>query len=400
MKVIFIRDDELHIQTGRKKKFNPSNSWANLLKMMKKKRTGHNGSGDRRQRVYLNIKYRPVNTKQGQNLAKAHLDYIVRHGVGKDGKDPELFGNITSQQLLDIKPGEERQFRMILSPEYPGDVDLNKFIESYMRYISAISGYDLQWVASNHYNTAHPHCHIIIKGVDKNLRPVRFTKHQIKHQFRGIAEDFLTFLLGERVMRNEINLQRAKSTRYTFLDKKIETAASNHFITRKQIDMAFRPAEIEMIRSRLSFLTEIGLIESTQAGFHLTPGWPNILKQIGKCDEFMAALKSIKYNHPTQTVNFNRKEHKSICGIISCMGKKDEMSDYNFMIVEALDGKNYICDLSPFTKLKVNDVVAFDTQQFRVIRTVGQMEFLLKSKPESALKQQITRTILDLQKGY
>lgn len=401
MGLIFIRDDELHIDIKAKRKFKPQNSWASLMKCMKSRKAPTGSSADRRQRVYFNMKYSSVNTACGKKLARAHLDYISRHGTGEDSRDPEIYGNITGQQLLDIKPGEQHHFRFIVSPERLGDIDLKVFIESYMRYLSAATGYQLQWVAANHYNTAHPHAHIIIKGVDGNAKKIRFTRYQVQYRFRSIAQDFLTFLLGERTLDQEKAAADAGSTRYTSLDKTLEgVTGGSGILPHSHIGKIFRPVDVERIRQRLVFLASINLVTCSRAGYHFTPGWSNILKQIGRCDDCMAALKSIKYNRLSQTIQFDRKQHKSVCGIVSFIGKKDELMDNNFMLVEALDGKNYICDISQFAAFKVNDVVAFDTQKFRLFRTVGEMESLLKGNPESPLKRQITRLILDQQKEY
>ena len=49
---------------------------------------------------------------------KNHLAYIQREGVGIDGKKPELFtdegGNLQTQGI----EGEQRFFRLVLSPEH------------------------------------------------------------------------------------------------------------------------------------------------------------------------------------------------------------------------------------------------------------------------------------------
>lgn len=399
MGLIFFRDDQLRVRNTRKKEFKPNDSWRRLLNAMNSPQKNSGRPGDRRQGCYLNVRYSKVNSNYGKRLARAHLEYIIRHGVGKDGKDPELYGNITREQLLDIKQNEENNFRFILSPERLGNIDLKRFVESYMRYISTRTGYRLQWVAANHFNTPQPHTHIIIKGVDSNFKTVRFSRYQIRYVFRDIARNYLTYLLGARTIDKEIRLARARSSNYCYLDKKIAvTLGTETHLELDKIDKIFRSIDAVSVRERLAFLASIKLIERTEKGYDFPKGWIDILKQIGRSDDFIKAVKSIQFNHPSQTIRFNRNKHLSVCGLVSYIGKRDELSDNNFMIVEALDGRNYICHLSPFTRLKAGDVVAFDTQKFRIIKSVEVLEALIKGKAETPLKQAITRTVINRQK--
>jgi len=322
MYTIFNRNDDFKIQTGSRKKFKPNEGWYKFLRQRK----GNQFSGrtnDNRQHVYLNVRYYKVNNWVGKALAKAHLDYISRHGVGKDKQDPELYGNINKEQLINIHANEENQFRFIISPESLGNVKLKEFITSYMKYLRRRTGLELQWVAADHYNTPHPHTHIIIKGVDMSGKAIRFDRHQIRTVFRDIARDFLTYLNGTRIPNQEINIQRARTTHYCYLDKRIEAViGNNNLIEHKFIDIAFTENEKRLIKERLTFLASINLVTYAPRGYEFAFGWSTTLKQIGLSDEFLGAIQSIKFNLPSQTIKFNKEVHKSACGIIAIILKK------------------------------------------------------------------------------
>ncbi|WP_039906820.1 relaxase/mobilization nuclease domain-containing protein, partial [Acetobacter tropicalis] len=55
----------------------------------------------------------------------------------------------------------------IVSPEDAGQMqDLTAFTRDLMKQIETDLGTKLDWVAVNHFNTGHPHAHIVINGRD------------------------------------------------------------------------------------------------------------------------------------------------------------------------------------------------------------------------------------------
>lgn len=62
--------------------------------------------------------------------------------------------------------GDKGLFRIILSPEDP-DVDLAQYARRFMdeSFSKAIGGRGARWVAANHFNTDHPHVHILVSRI-------------------------------------------------------------------------------------------------------------------------------------------------------------------------------------------------------------------------------------------
>lgn len=106
---------------------------------------------------------------KGMQAASAHLRYIERDGVTREGTPGELYGpdqdRAEGKDFLDRCDGDRHQFRFIVSPEdgdqYP---DLKPFVRRLMSQMEEDLGTKLDWVAVDHHNTGHPHTHGASKG--------------------------------------------------------------------------------------------------------------------------------------------------------------------------------------------------------------------------------------------
>ena len=115
------------------------------------------------------VKARIVRLKIGSRAAYAHLTYLQRDGTTRDGGRGQLYG--PDGDLADgpafVERGREdrHQFRFIVAPE-DGDrlSDLRGFTRDVMRQMEEDLGTRLDWVAVDHFNTGHPHSHVVIRG--------------------------------------------------------------------------------------------------------------------------------------------------------------------------------------------------------------------------------------------
>ena len=61
---------------------------------------------------------------------------------------------------------DRHQFRFIVAPEDSNEMaDLRSFTRDLMRQMEKDLETRLDWIAIDHYNTGHPHTHIIVRGV-------------------------------------------------------------------------------------------------------------------------------------------------------------------------------------------------------------------------------------------
>ncbi len=169
-------------------------------------------------------------TPRGAKAAALHLRYIARDGVEKDGSSGVLYGAdgpARRDAFEEPRRGEPHQFRIIVSPEDADELDLTAYVRSYMARVEKDMGQPLEWAAVNHYDTAHPHAHLVVRGVDRRGRQVRFDREYISNGMRWRAQELATLELGPR---NEIDMQRSRrkeveQERYTSLDPDIERRA-------------------------------------------------------------------------------------------------------------------------------------------------------------------------------
>jgi hypothetical protein len=126
------------------------------------------------------------------------------------------------------RAGDERMWKVIISPEFGEQMDLDRLtLELMGRMEYELGAGELEWAAVKHYNTEHPHVHIGLRGVGADGRSVRFDRDFIKRGLRALAEELCTKQLG---YRTELDAARAESKevnqyRYTSLDRAIKRSA-------------------------------------------------------------------------------------------------------------------------------------------------------------------------------
>ncbi len=73
--------------------------------------------------------------------------------------------------FLERADGDRHQFRFIVTPEDGAEYDdLKDLTRRLMERAEEDLGTKLDWVAVDHYNTGHPHTHIVIRGKDETGR--------------------------------------------------------------------------------------------------------------------------------------------------------------------------------------------------------------------------------------
>lgn len=293
----------------------------------KPKGGGGGGRGGQGQRCL--VKARNGNDKSAN---MAHLKYIVRSGVGKDGLDPETVGSTLEEMIPDRK---ERQFRFIISPENPG-ADLKKTIAAAVEHLEKVTGKELIWIAAIHYNTAHPHAHLVVRGKDKNQKMVLFAKEVFKKTLRTTLQDNLTAELGNRPqsMAKESGIERLDSYQPHPLD--------SHFPDEGLFFRLSSATIQEKLSLRLSALIRFGLAHYGRNGgvvFH--ESWKSDLRKNSYLDSYMEGLRKI---HVSQAAYSNVDPIKDIgfTGNIIASGKVSELDDRTYLIIESQSRAIYI----------------------------------------------------------
>jgi type IV secretory pathway VirD2 relaxase len=165
---------------------------------------------------------------------RAHGRYVSRESASQEG-NPKAVGFDGHAESIDIarrleswqKAGDERLWKLIVSPEFGDRVDLKRLTLDLVSRMEKELSTPLEWVAAAHYNTEHPHVHVALRGIAAEGRPLRLSRDYVKQGIREIAEDLCTRQLGYRTELDAAAAQRREvhQHRYTSLDRIIKRNA-------------------------------------------------------------------------------------------------------------------------------------------------------------------------------
>ena len=179
------------------------------------------------QRCAVRVTY-SRNATRGQ--WRAHGRYLVRESATFDGTargagfDAERETAEIAQRLESWqRAGDERLWKLIVSPEFGDRTDLTKLTRDLLSQMEQDLGTPLEWLAVAHYNTEHPHVHVACRGVRVDGNPLRLGREYIKEGIREVAQDLCTRQLGYRTELDAVASRRREidANRYTSLDAAI-----------------------------------------------------------------------------------------------------------------------------------------------------------------------------------
>jgi type IV secretory pathway VirD2 relaxase len=93
--------------------------------------------------------------------------------VAKDDEKGQVYSAEHDAEWPPLSPTvgrqDRHQFRFIVSAEDRAELsDLRETARSLMTQMEADLGTQLDWIAVDHYNTGHPHTHILVCGVTED----------------------------------------------------------------------------------------------------------------------------------------------------------------------------------------------------------------------------------------
>lgn len=225
-----------------------------------------------RQRCAVRVTY-SANRVRGQ--WGAHGRYLMREsaslptcaegaGFSSDAHGVNIAKTLDGWQ----KAGDLRLFKLIVSPEFAGRIDLEKHTRALMARIADDLRMPIEWMAIAHFNTEHPHVHIVLRGV-ANGQPLRLERDYIKRGIRQHAEALCTAQLGFRTQADAMEAERRESgqLRITSLDRVITHAwatAEDSSKMRVRVNPDSGRSEYQRVRdqnlfARLRFLEQLEL---------------------------------------------------------------------------------------------------------------------------------------------
>ncbi len=285
----------------------------------------------------------------------AHLSYLRRDGVTRDGEKARLFGpegdNVDARDFAARCEDDRHHFRFIVSPEDAVDMaDLKTHARELMGQMEKDLGTKLDWVGVDHWNTDNPHIHIIVRGRTDDGQDLLISRDYIKEGMRARAQDLVTQELGQRTdLEINRNLERqVEAERWTQLDRQLVRDAGKSGIIDLAPQPGQQPDEFHALKvGRLRTLEIRGL--AGQVGhqqWFIKPEAESTLRELGERGDI------IKRMHRALTERGIERGSASyvlagesldvpVIGRLVERGLDDELKGTAYAVVDGVDGRTH-----------------------------------------------------------
>ncbi len=316
-------------------------------------------------RIIVKARYAVI--KAGDlGTACAHLNYILRDGVTRDGEAGELYtagdDHAGAAAFLQRSENDPHQFRFIIAPEDSDRIaDLKPFICDLVAQMEHDLDVRLDWVAVDHFNTGHPHSHLVIRGRDRDGRELVMARDYIAYGIRARAQALVTLELGPEteIERMRKLTKEVDQERLTRLDRKIVGRVVEGILTVTAAH-ASDPLQHSLQIGRLQTLSRLGLATELQQGvWRLDPALETKLRAFGeRADTFKMMQRALRVagieRGAADLAIFERGTRKAqLIGKIAGVGRIDEITDRSWVVIDALDGRAHYAELGQLTPAEV-----------------------------------------------
>ncbi len=308
------------------------------------------------------IKVRLVNlAKAGPRSTAAHLRYIEREGVDRQGGPGHAYGpttNATDTAAFEERGREDRhQFRFIVSPEDAEQLDdLRTYTRHLMARMEADLGTRLDWVAVDHWNTDNPHTHVVLRGKDDTGKDLIISRNYIAQGMRHRAAELANEWLGPRT---ELEIQRAMQRevdqeRWTGLDRTLQREAVGGPVRTETLAEPRLQRQRQMLIGRLQRLQRMGLATEQKPGtWSIHPNAETTLRAMGERGDIIRTMQRAMSGQQRELTVFQPGEDgRTIVGRVVGKGLADELYDKGYLIVDGTDGKAHYVALPPRSELE------------------------------------------------
>jgi type IV secretory pathway VirD2 relaxase len=310
-------------------------------------------AGFRGRRAVVKVSLVRLGGKAGQ-VARAHMRYVQRDGVTREGLPGELYGpqidRANGDDFLKRTAGDRHQFRFIVSAEDGAEYhDLKPYVRRLMTQVEQDLGTKLDWVAVDHFNTERPHTHIILRGVDDQGGNLIIAREYISHGLRERASELVTLDLGPRT-DHEIEARLRQD-----VDQERLTAIDRRLLRRMDSERGVSPADNDPFQQsiaagRLRKLKAMDLAEDIGGGrYRLADGLEDTLRRMGERGDIIRLMqreltaRRLDRAGVEQVVSTELRE--PIVGRLIQRGFSDEHRDRHYVMVDGIDGRVHYVDI-------------------------------------------------------
>jgi type IV secretory pathway VirD2 relaxase len=241
-------------------------------------------------------------------------------------------------------------FRFIVSPDDAEQLsDLKAFTRDLMEQAQADLGTRLDWVAVDHWNTGHPHLHVIVRGRTDAGADLVISPDYIREGLRARAGHLVTLELGPRTdaeLQRRIDLQIG-ADRWTSLDRGFARLADEQGVVDLRRGVGARPDDLHQARvARLRKLKGLGVADELSPGrWRLAPEAEAALRELGQRQDVIArmhrALADQGVERDPARFVVDGGPPDGLLGRLAGRGLDDELRGSGYAILEGLDGRTH-----------------------------------------------------------
>lgn len=288
-----------------------------------------------------------------------HIAYLERDGVTRDGSDGMMFdahGDQADAQHFAHRCEDDRHhFRFMVSPEDAGELaDIRTFTRELMADMARDCGTALDWVAIDHWNTANPHVHILVRGVADDGSDLVIDRGYITQGLRARAQERATLELGPRSQRDiDAALRREIGAgRWTGLDQRLRRLGGPEGLLDLRPEAALAGhRDRSFLIARAEMLERMGLAERAgPAMWQLSPRAEVTLRELGERGDIIRTMHRAMVSQgrelaPDRMVlgpaQAPAGSDRAIEGRLVARGLHDELTGEAYAIVDATDGHTH-----------------------------------------------------------
>jgi type IV secretory pathway VirD2 relaxase len=284
-----------------------------------------------------------------------HLNYLRREGVTRDGEKARLFGpggdDVDPKAFAERCEDDRHHFRFIVSPDDAVEMsDLKGFARELVGQMEKDLGTRLDWVAVDHWNTEHPHVHLIVRGARDDGENLVISRDYIKEGMRDRARHLITQELGPRTdqeIRRTLERQ-VESERWTNLDRQLARDAYRTGVVDLAPHPDRQPDEFHALKvGRLRKLETMGLADQVGPGqWRISEKAEATLRELGERGDIIKRMHRALTDRGIERgaasyVLASESLNDPVVGRLVTRGLDDELKGTAFAVVDGVDGRTH-----------------------------------------------------------
>lgn len=313
----------------------------------------------RSRRVMVKARVVKLSGLKAASAAQAHLRYLQRDGVTRDGEHGRFYSTFSDdadgRAFVDRGAGDRHQFRFIVSPEDGASFDtLRSFTRELVAKMEHDLGTTLDWVAVDHFDTGHPHTHLLVRGATEDGKVLNIAGDYIARGIRGRASEIMTLWLGpqsELEVREQLS-QEIGAERLTKLDRDILARADDQVVDLRQPagwdgDGSYQ----QLLIGRARELERMGLAEGERPlTWRLAPAMEETLTDLGRRGDIIRTMHRVMTTakldrRPELYVIDRDTDAAPVVGKVVHRGAAGDHHDRRYLVIDGVDGRTHYVEV-------------------------------------------------------